>query len=492
MYPNTNYQLNGTGNLGDVRLEFANLPNWKLGGRQHVTNTEYEVLEPISKISGQPTHVEFELPKKKSILFGPNSKFFIKGIFQVKAKNENDWKNATNAEVSKVLLPVNWFEMLIKDVVIFNNDFKVASSTGNPNITPFLNAYLYTHMEPTAKRLLCPQDTHPAYCVPEKNEKWGVSCNGWSAYGKKVFNGGAISWEYIPMFLFPFYQGSNFMMDQDGVPRVLHAPILNRFQIRFIFHDSFSHIFNAVEGNDSSYRFVLLDFKLMVEQVHLNPAIERPMQTMKKQQIYHGVTRLQYVEPIPNAQTLHKIKFQDITLPEGLFIFALDKSVASGSYKFSAETRPGNVFRGHNIKTIDLSFNGQRFFIKEPHMGCITRNEIDSKVMFDHIFNPPFGIRQDLELLTRSALSEGATLTAFAHVYLPLTTGPGDRKRIVPVHDNGSSVLKKADLDIEFRFTTDNSPDNTIYVVYAFYTDANMIFDPKNRMFYSPYLEHMH
>jgi len=52
-------------------------------------------------------------------------------------------------------------------------------------------------------------------------------------------------------------------------------------------------------------------------------------------------------------------------------------------------------------------------------------------------------------------------------------------------------MMKKADLDLSFKFTNDNSKEDSIYVVYACYTDVATIYDPKMNYFFSPYLQYM-
>lgn len=173
MYPSTKYDLNGHTTTQDVRFGHAHMPTWQVGTKQVLFGTEYDIVEPISKIDPIPNQVEFDLPAGKTILFGPMTKFVISGCFQVKVDDATDWAaipKATQAsnEASKVCLSPFWFEMLLKDIAVFHNNYKVTSSSETRNIAPYLHAYIHTHMEPTAKKILCPQPTHPAYCLPQK------------------------------------------------------------------------------------------------------------------------------------------------------------------------------------------------------------------------------------------------------------------------------------------------------------------------------------
>ena len=490
MYPATKYNLNGGSTTQDVRLNYANMPNWQVGTKQVLLGSEYDIVEPISKIEAVPSQVEFELPANKSILFGPMTKFIIKGGFQYKRDDATGWLPAPIEEGNKVFMAPFWFEMLLKEISVFHNNYKVASSSETRFIAPYLNAYLHAYMEPTAKKILCPQLEHPAYCLPINNEEWKPTCNGFDAYKKRVFKNGKITFEYTPLFLFPFYQGSNFMMEQDGVPRILHMPSLGSMQIRFNFHDDQDRIFFKEANNPHKYRFAFTGFDMMVEKARLNQSVEKPLQNPKRNLIYPGVTRMLLVEQVPDSQTTHHAKFQDIVLPESLFIFCLDKSVASGTYTFATETLT-TIFRNHNIQSVDLSFDGIRFAIKEPNLGTFRADPMDSKSLFDHMFNPPFGIRQDVSILTHAAMVEGSKATAFPHLYIPLTKG-ADRQRLVPALDSsGASTARRADLAIDFKFTNANSAKSCVYIIYACYTDVNMIFDHKTRLFYSPYLKYM-
>ena len=164
--------------------------------------------------------------------------------------------------------------------------------------------------------------------------------------------------------------------------------------------------------------------------------------------------------------------------------------MASGTFKFSSTGDKKQVFLPHNIQSVDLSFDGKRFSLREPHIGNILNDALDMKQLFDHRYIPPFGVRQDINKLTDKVVSEGAKNTPFPHVYLSLVTGP-DRQRLIPALDDGSCVHRKADLEVNFKFTDTNSPANVIYVIVASYSDVNVVYDPKNKHFSSPYLQYM-
>jgi hypothetical protein len=473
--------------VSDLRLVHVAMPDWQQGTKQALLGTDYLLIDPITKIEPIPSQVDFELPNKECLLFGPSSKFRVGGTFQKQLENTTEWINVPAADAATVILAPNWFEMLIKEVSLFHDNYRVATSSELRHITPFINAYLYHNMDRLSKKMLCPQACHPGYCVPTVDGKWSIDQEAWTEYAKIIFNG-AMGFDYTPLFLFPFFQGNNYMID-DTVPRIVPTPAMGRIQIRFAFTDSQDHIFRKPDTNKAKYRFVFTEFSMVLEEARLSPLVEKQLVNNKKPLAFPGVTRLQLVEPVPDSSTTYRTRFQDIYLPEALFIFCLHKTVASGTFKFSDNINV-SVFSPHNIQSVDLSFDGKRFSLREPHLGTFREDKLDSKQLFDHLATPPFGIRQDVSKLTNTTVAEGSKNTPFPHVYLSLVTG-SERQRLIPALDDGSCVTKKADLELNFKFTNDNSPSNAIYVIYAIYTDVNIIYDPKMRHFSSPYLQYM-
>jgi hypothetical protein len=373
---------------------------------------------------------------------------------------------------------------------VFHNNYRIASTNENRFISPFVNAYLYHNMDPLAKQLLCPQPAHPGYGVPAADGKWAMDAAAWTTYAKAAFAEGPIAFDYTPLFLFPFYQGGTYLME-DNVPRILPAPAMGRIQIRFIFTDSQAHIFRKATPttNKAKYRFAFTEFNLVLEEARLSETFQRHLLHIKRPLAFPGITRIQLVENVTGGSTSWKARFQDIYLPEALFVFCLNKTVASGTFKFSSDTGT-SVFTPHNLEAIDLSFDGKRFSLREPQIGTFRRDELDVKTIYDHMVNPPFGIRQDPKGLTTGNMGSGGESTPFPHIYISLVVGP-DRQRLVPTMDEGGCINKKADLDVDFKFTSTNSPANTIFVIMAVYSDVNIVFDPKNKHFSSPYLQYM-
>lgn len=472
----------------DLRLGHVDMPDWQRGPRQALLGSEYVLIDPTTKIEKIPTQVDFDLPRNESFLFGPMSKFRIKGTFQKQLENSTEWINVPAGDHDKVLLSPLWLEMLFKELSCFHNNYRIASTNENRFISPYVNCYLLHNMDKLSKKLLAPQSCHPAYCLPAPSGEWKYASTEWVNYSKTVFTGAAISFDYIPIFFFPFFQGGSFMID-DAVPRILPAPAMGAIQIRFSFFDSQDHIFRKPDANKAKYRFAFSEFSLCLEEARLSPMIEKHLKSSRRPIAFPGVTRIALTEPVTDSSSTWKVKFQDIYLPESLFIFCLDKSVANGTYKFST-SQNHKVFSAHNIESVDLTFDGKRFSLREPNLGTFNKDELDAKLVYDHLAMPPFGIRQDPDNVTVFNIQDGGTNTPFPHVYLSLIGGP-NRQRIVPTLDDGDCIHRRANLDVEFKFTETNSPKNVVFAVYAIYTDVNVVFDPKNRNFMSPYLQYI-
>lgn len=473
----------------DPRLSHVDMPDWQRGHRQALLGSEYVLLDPTSKIEKTPSQVDFDLPNKECLLFGPMSKFRVRGTFQKQEENKTEWINVPAADYTTVLLAPNWLEMLIKECSCFHNNYRIASSNENRFITPFVNAYLLHNMDKLAKKMLCPQKCHPGYCVPAPDGEWSLAAPAWKNYSEKIFTDGPIAFDYTPTFVFPFFQSSNYMID-DGVPRILPAPSMGRIQIRFSFTDSQDHIFRKPDTNKSKYRFAFSEFSLVLEEARLSPNVDRHLRNGKRPLAFPGVTRIQLVEPVTDSSTTWKARFQDIYLPEALFIFCLNKSVANGTFKFSGTGVATKVFKEHHIESVDLQFDGKRFALREPHIGTFHKDELDAKVLYDHLATPPFGVRQDSDKIDAESIEDGGKNTPFPHVYLSLINGP-ERQRLVPALDDGGCINKKADLEVDFKFNDKNSPANSIFAVFAIYTDVNVVYDPKTRNFSSPYLQYI-
>ncbi len=147
-----------------------------------------------------------------------------------------------------------------------------------------------------------------------------------------VFNDSVFHFDFYPLFQFPFYIGSNFM--GDSVLRLVPLDLLGKLHVCFTFFGTQDHIFRKTDAT-KSYRFVFKKFKMCLEEARLSPSFERQLHSRTKIE-FPGVTRLKLVDLVPDSLSTHKTVFQDIYLPEAIFIFCRDKQIASGTYNFSA------------------------------------------------------------------------------------------------------------------------------------------------------------
>lgn len=485
----------------DPRLHYDGLPYGQRETRQAVLGSQYITVEPSdAKIESIPKQLDFDLPSNLSLLFGPMSRFRVKGTFQKKEENADAWTNLSSTEASQVLLCSNWLDFLIKELCLFQDNRKVASSTENRYIVPFVNSFLYHNMEAQTKRMLCPQSSHPGLCTPAPNGKWNKDASSWTDYAKAAFPGSPISFDYTPLLFWPLHQpgSESSSSSSSNMPRILPASTLGRMLIRIVFTDSQDHIFrNLIEANkNTKYRFAFSEFKLVLEEARLSPSMEQQLNPITRPLAFPGITRIQLVEQVTPGSSSWRARFQQIYLPEALFICALNKTAASGPYNFAGDAGSSGVFSPHNLESVDLSFDGKCFAIGEPQMGSFRRDKLDVKSMQDHLVTPPFGIRQNPKFITADYVANGGSNTAYPHVYLPLTMGgPDNGQRRVPwtAHtDNYQTwINKKANLDIDLTFTEETSPAHTVYVIFAIYSDVGIMFDPQSKLFLSPYLEYM-
>jgi hypothetical protein len=464
---------------------------WQNARNQDLLSTEYIEVDPLNKVDldGEkpPAQIDFEFSATKPILFGPMTKFVVEGTFEVKkADAGSEWEPAGDAEISQVVLQYNWFEMLIKSIDIFHNNQRVASSNELRFVSPYLHAMLYHYMSSESKRYLCPQKAHPALCIPQGRDDWAVTSEAWKEYAANIFVAKSISFDFFPLFQWPFYLGSNFMTDP--VWRLLPLDRLGKMHIRFSFFDKQDHIFRKVVAA-KSYRFTIERFRMCMEEARLSPALEKQLSSRAKIE-FPGVTRLQLVDHVPDSSPTHKTIFQDIYLPEAVLIFCLDKQVASGTYNFSAVTDQ-NVFKDHRIRHLDFSFANIKFCLKEPNFGKFREDHLGLKQLIDHHMFPMLGIQPDVSKLILDQILDGGEKSPFPHIYIPLCNNFADKSRLVPSTDDGSCISRKGDLEISFQFNVTNSQTNAVYVTYAIYTDVANILDLRSQHFSSPYLKYI-
>ena len=384
----------------DPQFEFPEeIPDWRQqGGKQKVMGTNFIQIKPYYELQQPPKVIEFELLDLDHYwAMGPNTRFRVKGVFQVMtpAKDETPaipWANCTTDELDKVIVQPNWFESLFR-IEMFYGQNHISSSEETPEIIPYLNAWKYNYMDKTQKKKLFPQDCHPAYGVPSKIGEWDMeNADGeWRKhYGPKIFTGKLIEFDFVPMDTQPFFQGCNYM---ENPQKIFPTPLLDRISFRFLFKDNYSCIFQKKAANNKLYRFIFSDMYLVVEKLKLN--LDAKKLIMNKRMFeYPGVTRIMKTEQIGVSDLYHKAQIQGVLLPEGMFIFAVPKKVLSNIYTYD-DNVTGNVFLDHNIKSIDIKYGDLAFFTSRPNLGMITNDIIESKLLIDYLTAAPFGLKLD-------------------------------------------------------------------------------------------------
>ena len=73
--------------MTDQRLVHVAMPDWQRGTKQALLGSDYLLIDPINKIEPLPSQIDFELPNKECLLFGPCSKFRVVGTFQKLLEN---------------------------------------------------------------------------------------------------------------------------------------------------------------------------------------------------------------------------------------------------------------------------------------------------------------------------------------------------------------------------------------------------------------------
>lgn len=463
----------------DSRFIYGEPPKWRQGQKQFLWGSEYLSIPPTTKTA---TLYEFELPMGSTILFGNQTGFYVSGTFQFKAATAADSAFATvpAAHEADVALIPNWFDHLIKEPQLYHGNMPL-----NPHDVPrysdaFLNAYLYAHMYPETKHCLLPEEYSPGRCVGLKSTDFDLADENcvWRKYADKVFNNRKMTFKYVPLHTFPFMQQTNFCTD-GRPPAALPLQVLQKMSIQLQFKENQDGIFIKKATNTNIYRFHIDSINLIVEEARLNPSMERHFLSRKGQVYFSGLTKFAITENITSGVQQHRVRFQDVPYPEGLFVFALPKTALSGTYAPSTVT--AKVFEDHNIQDLNVVFNNMPLAIKSPNYGEFRLAPIELKQLMDHYEQPPFGVLQDFNVITRDAIKEGGKDSAFPHVYIPFCPS-GKETRIVPIGADGTTINKNGDLDITVKFTSSGAASAT-YLFYIFFTDVNMVLDMSTQTF---------
>jgi hypothetical protein len=475
----------------DARFQYKAKQESKGGQKQSIYSTEVSYIEPTNVLEENVRQIDFDITTKRPVMFEHNTKLEIQGFFQRRAAADNsEWETIPAADAANVVVEPNWWEKLLRSPGEVYNNHQLIKTSDEPNYVPFhLNTFLYWSMEPTFKKLLCPQPCHPGNGIPTKANDWdrGVATSNWRVYAPEIFKATKISFTWVPLFVFPFYQGSNWILNGDP-PGCVPINTLGKFTYRLTFRDNQDYIFKKPDTNTYTYRFKLEKIRLMIEEVRMNPALERTLYTTGKRSLsFPGVTKLARVETVPAAVYTHNVKFENIHLPEGIFIFALNKKVVGGTYKYN-DAANGPLFSQHNLTDTNVEFAGVKYALVEPNMFQVNKDSLDLKLLLDYLGDKsPFGIMTDEKKFNLPLVANGFSTSDFPHVYYNLCVGNG-RDRMVPaLTDDANLVTKMGDLTLQLKFGANGAPADLIYIVYIFYTDVNVMLDQKNKRFISPH-----
>jgi hypothetical protein len=463
----------------DSRFQNSVEPTW-------FKNVKNQALHGIELLTIQPTTsspevFEYDLPTNTMAMFGPLSGFLVKCIFESFDTTDNVWKSVPETDSKKVALQPNWFEHLIKDIGVFQNNTRLGCHDVPRSADPFINTYLFAHMHPETKKYLFPEPQNPGNCVGVKKSDWALDDDKsvWRTYASKVFGNNKLTFRYVPAFTFPFYQQPNFCVD-GRPPAVIPMPLVGKMSISVYFKDGTDNIFMKPATNTNKYRVRIESMDLIVEEARCKVSFERHFLSGKKMFYYDGMTRLAIAENIAASDLNHRCRFQNVAMPEGLFICALPKTAINGTYKSGLPTNV--VFEKHNIKSVEVKFGNMPLAMKYPKYGDIRNHMMEINSFMDHNLNPPFGVLQDPTKVNYEDIYEGGDTTVYPHVYINLCPS-GKETRIVPIGDDGHSTAQIHDLDINIAFNTGGAVNGVTYLLYIFYSDVNMVFDMNTRQF---------
>lgn len=461
----------------DSRLLYSDMPSWQQGFKQALHGTEIHIIKPYSKSTSV---YEFQLPRHQVLLFGSISGFMIKGCFESKANSNANDSTFSKLDINsgnEVILQPNWFEHLIHDIQLFCNNQIISVHDVPRNVDPFLNTYLFAHMHNVTRDCLFPEVYNPGRCVGLTEEDWSMTDekSKWRKYSKELFGKESVTFRYLPFFVFPFYQQANLCID-GRAPAALPMSLLGNSTIILHFNEKWNDIFMKSENNEKVYRFRLESIELVLEEARLNPIFEKKFLSQKSNLVYQGVSKVAIYENINTGALNHRCRFQNVLMPEGIFIFAIPNNVINGLYKCTALN--SKVFSNHNIKSIDVKFENKPLAIRSPKLGDVQNHLMEIKQLLDNLENPPFGVLQNSESNSFNTIGGGGAATPYPHIYINLTPS-GKKTRIIPVGDDGHIIAKKGDLDLDITFADGGATEGVTYMLYIFYTDVNVLLDTK-------------
>lgn len=478
-------------------------------GKQSIHGNHVRAIESNPKVLESHTHnpsqLDFEITSQKAILCGPFTRFVVSGYFMRKkadvpanpavdppiAAVVHGWEkiphNEVAAEAAKVILAPGWFDYLVKNVDVYHNNTRVTTSSENKYIAQHLNRFLDAYQNKDVVRLFAPQDCHPNRLVmPFLKSSYKYGYEGWTKYATHALSeDNAVEFDWYPRDTWPFQQSPNFIADKDPPQAILMPNLGGKLLVRVSFVDDWSTIFKKT--GTESYKFKMTGFKLLVNEANLPLSLEKSLFTQKRTLFYPGVTKKMEIATVSAQQATYSMVFNEVFMPEGILVFCLDKNVPNGTYSFAADTHD-TMFREHNVDAVEVSFDSERFAIKSPQPGELSLDSFDNLRYLQHLLNPIFGVMPDTKELHINHFKQGGAYSNYPHIYMPLTSlGGGNESRIVPVHNDGSCLNKRSKLEVFLKYKKNGAPADVVTVFIIFYTNKNLAFDCKNKVFFSPH-----
>ena len=476
-------------------MDFSSPPQEVLGRRQDKFNIEFYNAEPVTKTD---TLYEFDVGNVGNIAFGPQTGFVITGAFECKKETAagTEWAKIPLDEYKQVRIMPNWFEHLVKDVEVYNGNAPLRPHDVPPYVNAWINTFLYSYMHRQTRIVMAHEPWNPVHGTFTTD--WNFSDSGqWQKYSNQIFNRASQKFCYKPLHVFPFMQqpdkfANAINLNEKSMPavHVINTAAVGKLTFRLLLKDDLSCIFRKEAASRNVYRYVVRSVQLRCQLIKLNPTLEKRLLATKAPVFFGGITRFASQENVPSGVASHKVRLQDLRYPEGLFIFAIPKTVVQGSFKYQDAAAADKIFLDHNVSSIDLQWGGMPLAIKEPSLGQIENDAIEHKLFFDRLFRPPFGILQDANLVRLPSVNDGAVRTPFPHVFVNLEMGT-PQTRVVPFGDDGHSTQQVRDMDIELRFSAAGPPNDATFIVCAYYTDVNMVLKLKPQVEFQPRYKRM-
>lgn len=460
------------------QLAWPSYKNFRNAQKQHVHGYEFIEIEPYTKTD---TLYEFDIGGNEPLAFGVSTGFKVEGKFEMKKGAAGAWQAFDGDEAKTMSLQQNWFEHYIKDIHVFYVNHQLTPNDMPPNLDAYINTFLYAHMDKNIKKLLCMEPCHPGNAVSVDRNDFKLHAtekNTWVKYAEHL-EGDKITFMYTPL-QFPFFQDPNYVYGIDGGFNPLPIQALGRLQIRVFLKDDSSVIFNSsVAANQ--YRFSITKLTLLLKELKLSPTTARQMAAFKGTYYYRGMTKIGACYNFGAGHFSQRCSLQNIDFPEGVFIFCVDKKVLSGTAKYS-ELSPDGPFMDGNIQSVDVHFNGQHFFVKNPTFGTLENYQLRREKFAKMVDKGIFGMRMDPAKLKFER--QGANYDwAFDSVWIDFTES-GPHTRLQPVtSDQSYATNKPGELTLILNFKAPEGAKDLTYVVVAYYTDFNMQLDMRTKKF---------